>query len=179
MKKSDKIYEEVSKKYTDEEIVEGFVFNESLSASEQKEVDEEFRKIRLERLKSMTDQERLVSNLWRLKYQIKMYLESGDYKEEYSFANQLRRYIEVTQRNNKEIAEDLGIHPTKLSRILHGRENPNVELMYRLEKHSSEEIPAYYWWRLYSRELENTIRTDLSKKVSEASKVKNALEVRA
>lgn len=28
MKKSDKIYEELSKKYIDEEIVEGFVFNE-------------------------------------------------------------------------------------------------------------------------------------------------------
>ena len=179
MKKSDKIYEELKKKYTDEEIVEGFIFNESLSPSEQKEVDEEFRKIRLERLKNMTDQERLVSNLLRLKYQIKMYLESGDYSEEYNFSNLLRRYIEVTQRNNKEIADDLSIHPTKLSRVLHGRENPNVELMYRLEKHSSEEIPAYYWWRLYSRELENTIKTDLGKKVREASKVKNALEVRA
>ena len=43
MKKSNKIYEELSKKYTDEEIVEGFVFNESLSASEQKEVDEELK----------------------------------------------------------------------------------------------------------------------------------------
>ena len=54
MKTSKEIYQELSKKYTDEEIVEGFVFNETLSTSEQKEVNEEFMKIRLERLNSMT-----------------------------------------------------------------------------------------------------------------------------
>lgn len=179
MKESEKIYKKLSEKYTDKEIVDGFVFNETLSHTEQQEVNEEFRKIRLERLQNMTAHERLVSNLLQLKYQIKIYLEKHSYKEEFSFSNQLRRYIQVTQRNNKEVADDLSIHPTKLSRILHGRENPNVELMYRLEKHSAEEIPAHYWWRIYSRELEHMIRTDLHKKVDEANKVKNALEVRA
>lgn len=179
MKESDKIYKKLSKKYTDEEIVEGFVFNETLSPAEQQQVNEDFRKIRLEHLQNRTEHDKLVSNLLQLKYQIKMYLEEHNYKEEFSFSNQLRKYIEVTQRNNKEVANDLSIHATKLSRILHGRENPNVELMYRLEKHSSEEIPAHYWWRIYSRELEHTIRTDLRKKIDEASKVKNPLEVRA
>lgn len=179
MKTSDDIYKELKKKYTDEEIAEGFVFNETLPPAEQAAVDEAFLKIRLERLKNMSDQERLIANLLQFKYLTKRYLEQDEYDEAYSFANQLRKYIKVTNRNNKEIASDLDIHPTKLSRILNDRENPNIELMYRLEKHSSNEIPTYYWWRLYSRELEHRIRTDLQKKMDEASKVKNPLEVRA
>lgn len=179
MKTSDEIYKELKKKYTDEEIAEGFVFNETLSPTEQAEVDEEFLKIRLARLKSMSAKDLLIANLLQFKYLTKMYLEKDEYNEEYSFASQLRKYIKITNRNNKEIAGDLDIHPTKLSRILNDRENPNIELMYRLEKHSSNEIPTYYWWRLYSRELEHKIKTDLKKKMDEAGKVKNPLEVRA
>ena len=51
--------------------------------------------------------------------------------------------------------------------------------MYRLEKHSDGELPAHYWWRLYSRELENQIRTDLDKKMKEGDKVSDYLEIRA
>ena len=48
MSKSEKIYKELSKTYTDEEIVEGFVFNDdSLSKEEQKKVDKEFRELSL------------------------------------------------------------------------------------------------------------------------------------
>ena len=51
--------------------------------------------------------------------------------------------------------------------------------MYRLEEHSGGELPAFYWWRLYSKELEHKIRTDLEKKLEEAKKVKGSLPVRA
>jgi transcriptional regulator with XRE-family HTH domain len=177
MKTSEEIYKELKKKYTDEEIAEGFVFNETLSAGEQAAVNEEFLKIRLERLKSMGAQERLMANLLQFKYSIKMYLEKDEYHEAYTFAKQLRKYIKLTNRNNKQVASELDVHPTKLSRILNNRENPNIELMYRLEKHSSNEIPTHYWWRLYARELEHKIKTDLKKKRDEASKVTNPLEV--
>ena len=70
-------------------------------------------------------------------------------------------------------------HPTKLSRILNEKENPNIELMYRLGKHSDGELPVHYWWRLFSRQLENKIKTDLEKKLDEASKVKGHLDIRA
>ena len=179
MKTSNEIYQELSKKYTDEEIVEGFVFNETLSVSEQKEVNEEFLKIRLERLKSMTPHEILVSNLIQMKILIKQYLHGNKYKEEFSFSSQLKRYIKITQRSNKEIASNLNIHPTQLSRIINRKESPNVELMYRLEKHSDGELPAHHWWRLYSRELEYNIKTDLQKKLQEADKVREMLQISA
>ena len=80
---------------------------------------------------------------------------------------------------DRAIADNLNIHPTKLSRLINGKENPNIELMYRLEEHSGGELPAFYWWRLHAKELEHKIRTDLEKKLEEAKKVKNALHIRA
>lgn len=179
MKKSEKIYKELSKEYTDEEIVEGFVFNEDLDPEEQRRVDEEFRRIRLERLKNMSETDILAANLIKIKLRIKDYFKRSKFEEKFSFSNQLKEYINITKRSNKEIAENLNIHPTKLSRIINGRENPNIELMYRLEEHSNGELPAFYWWKLFSKELEHKIRTDLEKKLEEAKKVTGALNVRA
>lgn len=176
---TEKIYRELREKYTDEEIVDSVLFNEVLSAKEQKEVDEEFRRIRFERLNNMTTKDRLIGDVMQMRILIKKYFHQESYDEQYSFSNQLKRYIKLTNRNNKEIAENLDIHPTKLSRIINGRDNPNIELMYRLEKHSDGELPAHYWWRLYSKELEYQIRTDLEKKLNEASKVTDYLELRA
>lgn len=179
MNKSDKIYTKLSKKYSDKEIVENFVFNETLDPKEQKKVNEEFRKLRLERLKNMSPAEILVSDLMKMKLLIKEYFKKERFDPAYSFANQLRHYISITNRNNKEIADNLSIHTTKLSRILNNKENPNIELMYRLEEHSNGEIPAYYWWRLYARQLEHLIKTDLEKQLTEAAKVKDSLNLSA
>ncbi len=179
MKKSDKIYTELSKRYTDEEIVESFVFNETLDPSEQKKAMEEFRKLRLEQLKNMSETEILTGNLMRMKLLINDYFKTTSYNPTFSFANQFRNYIKISKRSNKEIADDLGIHATKLSRILNEKENPNVDLMYRLEEHSNGELPAFYWWRIHARQLEHKIKTDLQKKMEEALKVKNALKFSA
>ena len=178
MKTNKEIYEELSKQYSDEELVESVYISEDLSPEEQKKVDEEFRKIRLERLKNMTPRDILLSNLLQMKYRMEDYFRQPAFMSVFSFANQLRYYIKISKRSNKEIASNLDIHPTKLSRILNGKENPNVELMYRLEEHSEGELPAYYWWRLFSRELENEIKTDLNAKLTEAQKVKHGLEIR-
>jgi len=78
MKTSEEIYKKLNEKYTDEEIVEGFVFNETLSTTEQQQVDEEFRRIRLDHLKGMSAQDLLVSNLLQFKYLIKMYLKQDE-----------------------------------------------------------------------------------------------------
>ena len=179
MKKSEKIYKELSEKYTDEEIAESFVFNEDLNPEEQRKVEEEFRRIRMERLKNMSESDILTANLIKIKLRIKDYFKRSKFEEKFSFSNQLKEYIKITKRSNKEIAENLNIHQTKLSRVINGKENPNVELMYRLEEHSGGELPAFYWWRLYSKELEHKIRTDLEKKLEEAKKVKGSLPVRA
>jgi plasmid maintenance system antidote protein VapI len=176
--KTEKIYKELRKKYTDEEIVESVLFNEKLGAKEQKDIDEEFKIIRLMHLNNMSAQAKLAGSVFQMKILMKKYFGQEVFNEQYSFSNQLKKYIKLTGRNNKEIAQNLDIHPTKLSRIINGRDNPNIELMYRLEKHSDGELPAHFWWRLYSRELEYQIRTDLKKKLEEAGKVKDYLVIR-
>ena len=176
MKKSEKIYQKLSKLYTDEEIAESFVFNDG---SLDEEEEREFRALRLSQLKRMSESEYLLGNLMKLKLKISKYLSGNKFDETYGFANQLRLYSKIINRTNKEFASDLDIHPTKLSRVINGKENPNIDLMYRLEEHSSGEIPAHYWWRLYSLEREYTIRTDLESKVEASKKVKNPIKLRA
>ncbi len=180
MKSSDKdIYEKLSKTYTDEEIVEGFVFNAQLPEAEQKEAHAEFLKLRLERLKNRTPQQILSNKLMRMKILMQDYFKQTDYDAAFSFSKQLAQYLELTGKSKKAFAEDIGVHPTKLSRLLNDNENPNVELMYRLEKHSNGELPAFYWWRLHARKLEHLIKTDLEKRLAEGEKVKNVLPLRA
>ena len=104
----------------------------------------------MERLKNMDESDILTANLIKIKLRIKDYFKRSKFEEKFSFSNQLKEYIKITKRSNKEIAENLNIHQTKLSRIINGKENPNIELMYRLEEHSSGELPAFYWWRLYN-----------------------------
>lgn len=176
MSKSEKIYKELSKIYTDEEIVESFVFNDdSLSEEDQKKADKEFRALRLERLKNMTAAEILFGNLMRFKLRLRKYLSEHKFSEEYSFGHQLRLYSKIINKTNKAFAEDLGVHKTKLSRIINGRDIPSIDLMYRLEEHSSGEIPAHHWWRIHSLELEHKIKTDLEKRIKESKKVKNQI----
>ncbi|MEN0049317.1 MAG: helix-turn-helix transcriptional regulator [Bacteroidota bacterium] len=175
MKKSNRIYQELSKKYTDEEIVESFVFNETLTPEEQKTVDEAFRKIRLERLKNMSEAEILFGNLMKFKLRLQDYFKRKGFEAPFSFSSQLKNYIRLSKKNNKDFADNIGIHPTTLSRIANGKENPNTALMYRLEKHSNGEIPAHFWWKLHARELEHAIRTDLEQKIQEGEKVKEVL----
>ncbi len=57
MKKVEEVYQELKKRYTEEEIAESFIFSEPLPDLEQKEVIEEFLRIRMERLHSMTEAE--------------------------------------------------------------------------------------------------------------------------
>ena len=54
----------------------------------------------------------------------------------------MKEYIRVVKKTRREIADDLAIHYTKLSRIINDKEEPNIELSYRLEKHSGNLISA-------------------------------------
>lgn len=177
MKKNKKIYEHLSEQYSDEEMVENFVFSEVLDAEEQQRVDEEFRQLRLQRLKEMSPQQQLLGRLMKMKMLMQDYFKIQKFLPEYSFSNQLKYYIKAIGKTHKEFAGDIGLHATKLSRILNGKENPNAELMHRLEKHSSGYLPAFYWWRLHARRLEHLLRTDLEKKLEEGEKVKNPLRL--
>lgn len=178
MKKS-KVYDALNKQYTDEELADSFIFSVDLPKAEERVIQEEFLKLRFERLNAMSVEEKISADLFAFKLRLKNYFNLKKFDNDFTFSNQLKKYVQISRRSHADIASNLGIHKTKLSRLINGREKPNIELMYRLEEHSSKEIPAFYWWRIYARELEFKIKTDYTKMKAEASKVENPLKLSA
>lgn len=175
MNKNEPTYESVSKYLTDEEIVESFVFRSTMTAEEKEAADAEFRKLRFEQLKNMSDEQRLKGELRRMQSLMEDYFKQSTYIVSYSFANQLKAYIGFLKKTHTSFAKDIGIHKTKLSRILNHKENPNIDLMYRLERHSGQMLPAIYWFRLHVKQLEHSIKEDETKRQEAYKKVSNEL----
>lgn len=175
--KKEPTYEELSKVYSDKEIAESFVFRSNMTDEEKEVADAEFKRLRFEQLGNMSDEEILKGELIRMKLLIKDYFEQPDFVEEYSFSNQLRKYIFLLKKTMTAFAHDIDLHKTRLSRILNNRESPNIELMYRLEHHSGMMIPATYWYRLFTKKQEEEIKSDSKKRTAESQRVKNELKI--
>lgn len=175
-KKKEPTYKGLNKKLSKEELVESYVFRGTLSGEEKKNADKEFLRLRLQKLKEKSDEQILQGELIRMKLLMQDYFSQSIYEEKYSFASQLKNYIEIIKKTHTEFASDIDIHKTKLSRILNKRENPNIELMYRLELHSDKIIPATYWYKLHSLKLEHEIKVDDDKRAAEYKRVKNVLK---
>lgn len=174
-KKNEPTYEKLSKSLTDEEIAQSYVLRSKMTEEEKLHADAEFKKLRLEKLASMSDEQILQSELIRMKLLMKDYIEQSEFLASFSFANQLKKYIELLRLSHAQFARDIDIHRTKLSRIINSKENPNIELMYRLEIHSGAMIPATYWYRLYTKQIEEEIKTNQERRAIESEKVKNEL----
>ena len=172
-----KIYQELSKELTDKEIAEAMLIPEDLTEAEQKQADKELLAIRFEILRKQTEQQRIFSDLLRFKFQLEDYLKIGVYNESHSFGTYLNEYVRILKKTKKELAEDLGIHYTKLSRIFNDKDDPNIELTYRLEKHSGELIRAILWWKILVTKQEYEIRKDEKTRSREWEKVQNIVLV--
>ena len=170
-----KIYQKLRKQYTDEEIADSMLIPADLTEKEKQELSEEMRKIRMQKLQETTEEERILSDVMRLRFQIEAYLKQEKFSFEKTFGKYVKEYIRVVKKTRKEIAEDLSIHYTKLSRIINDREEPNIELCYRLEKHSGNLIKAELWWKLIIKKQEFIILQDKETRKEEQKKVKNSL----
>ena len=89
------------------------------------------------------------------------------------FSHFLAQYISIVDQKKYEFANALCIHQTTLSRILNQKEDPNVELMYRLEKHSCEVITAMHWWKIVEKHTAYLIMTNSIDRKREWRKVKS------
>jgi len=167
------IYNQLSKKYSDKELAEDFVFPDELTGIAKQEADKEFVRLRMELLKNRTQKDKIFSDLVRLQLLIKDYIKLEAYNHSQSFGFYLNEYITIVKKRKKEFAQDLNIHYTRLSRILNNREEPNIEICYRLEQHSGELIPALLWWKLMIKKQEYLILQDHETRKIEAAKVKN------
>ena len=174
-----KLYEKLSKKYTKEELVEAFVFPSDMSEEEEQEANRQFREERLRKLANRTPEEKILSGLLRIKYQMKDYINRNQYDPEKTAVHFLNDYLKVIDKKQKDLASDIGIHVTRLSRILNGKEKLSLSIAYRLEAHSGDLIPAIMWWKLVQKEVEQEIKTDEEKRQEEKEKVKNIVYQRA
>ena len=172
---NEKIYKKLRKRYTDEEIAESMVLPSEMTAAEKEQSEKEIRSYRLNQLRNMTEEDRIISDVMRLKFQIENYLVAEKFSSEKTFGKYLKEYIRILKKSRTEISKDLSIHYTKLSRIINDKEEPNVELSYRLEKHSGNLISAKSWWKLIIKKQEFKIEQDEKTRKSEHKKVKNYL----
>ena len=173
---TEKLYKELSKQCTAKELAEAYVFPHGLSKEEKAIADKVLVRFRMELLKNRTEADKIYSDLVRLWILIKDYVKAGIYNPSQSFGFYLGEYITAVRKSKKEFAQDLNIHYTRLSRILNNREEPNIEMCYRLEKHSGELIPALLWWKLMIMKQEYLILQDSETRKIEAAKVSNALK---
>lgn len=165
------LYKKLREQYTEEEIVESMHIPGEVSQEEK----EAFAKWRMERWNNRSSEEILLGKLLSLKYQIKAYIESSQIDKEKSLGWFLKKYIEISGKSSKEIGKDIGIHPSRLSRILNNKERFGKIIAYRLEGHSGELIPAIYWWKLVKKEEEQEILSSKKERKAEHLKVKNKL----
>ncbi|MFK7905486.1 MAG: hypothetical protein AB8B69_10195 [Chitinophagales bacterium] len=171
----EKKYQELREEYTDKEIAESMMIPADLSEEEANESRKELRELRFEKLRNMTESQRLFSDLMRLKIQMENYIEKEEYNEAKSFGVYLEEYIRILKTSKKKFSEDIKVHNTRLSRLLKGKEDLNIDIAYRLEKHSGGVIAAISWWKLLTKKQEYEIITNVKRKKEEGNKVANAL----
>ena len=177
MKKYEKIYHELRKEYTDEEIAESILIPADLTAEEKAAADEEMKAFRFKLLQEQTEEQRIFSELVRLEFLIADYVKSASYHAKNNFSFYLKAYINIFRRTKKQLSEELAIHYTKFSRFINDKELPNVAFLYRLEAHSGGLISALLWWKLVNKKQEFLIKQNKTDRAREAARVKNALKM--
>ena len=176
IKKNQKNYKIAIKDLSKQEVAESIVISNPKSTSKKEHKD--FLKKRLELMNSRTKDEITISSLLQFKYEVEMYLELGQYNSDYSFANCLKRYMQIVHRSSKDLTEELSIHKTKLSRILNEREDANPKLSYKLEKHSGQLLPAIFWWKLITIKKEDEIISNKKERKEASRNIKSIVKLR-
>jgi plasmid maintenance system antidote protein VapI len=171
--KYDKIYRKLRTQFSDEEIVDSMLIPADLTEREKQELASEMKEIRMHRLGETTEEDRIMSDVMRLRFQMESYLNQGKFSFEKTLGKHLKEYIRIVKKTRRELAEDLSIHYTKLSRIINDKEEPNIELCYRLEKHSGNMIKTELWWKLIIRKQGFIISKDEGTRRVEQKKVRN------
>ena len=102
MSKDIEYYNKLSKEYSLKELAQTTHVPKDLTSSERKESDETLRKFRFHLLGAQTENQRLYSDLLRLKYQIINFLDNEDYDGKHSFATYLEEYVRILKKSKKK-----------------------------------------------------------------------------
>ena len=145
-------YKKLSKRFTPEELVDGFVFPVKLTAKQKKEAAEQLAAARKKTQAEMTDETKFSLTAFHIRFRIEDYLESKEFDPELTFGSFLKRYIELLEKKRKEFAEEISIDETLLSQLINGHRLPPDYIAIRLELYSDNKIPATHWLRLVEKQ---------------------------
>ena len=158
MDKNNQAYKKLKEQFSIDELGDSVMLPDAINEIEEKEINKELAALRMQRKESMTEKEQLLASLLHLKYKLKQLLNQN--KVSLKFGDILKSYIKLIKRNQKQFAEEIGIHPSRLNRIIKGKEKIGKAIAYRLENHSGDIIPAIYWWKVMQKEIESEILTE-------------------
>lgn len=159
-------------------IIEHSIPPHGLSKQQKQKADEELKKLRFERLQQVGKEQKIYAELISLKYAIIDYLESGVFSEQYLFSEILKRYVSILNSSRRKLADDLGIHETKFSRLINNKENPGIGILYRIEEHSNSLLPAALLWQLVTKKMIVEIENNHKEKRKQSKLVKNKLNLK-
>lgn len=171
MNEKEQIYKSLQEKYSQGELADAILLSDSSVSENAIKAKEEFVKLRMARKNNLTEKEQLYSNILTLKYNMKSYLSKHQFNSKNTFGDYLRTYLKVVGRTQKRLAEEINIHPSRLSRIIKGKEPVGKSLAYRLEEHSGTLIPAIFWWKIFQLEVEQEIMTAKEERIIEKKHV--------
>ncbi len=149
-----------------------------LKESEKERADKELRSLRLKSLKKLNETQKVYADLVSLKYSIIDYLDIGVFSEDYLFSEFLKKYVSIINITRRKLAEDIGVHETKFSRIINNKENPGIGFLYRIEEHSSSLLPASLLWQLVTKKIIVEIDEDTKERRKQSKRVKNRLQLK-
>lgn len=72
--KSEEIYQKLKEQYSDQEIADSMLIPADLTAEEKQSLAEEMKAIRMQKLREMTEEDRILSDVMRLRFQIESYI---------------------------------------------------------------------------------------------------------
>ena len=171
-------YNKLRKKFTPEELVDMFVFPVKLTAKQKKEAAKQLAEARKKTQQEMTEDDRLISGLWQLRFRMENYLESKEYNPELTFGHFIKKYVELLDKKRKTFAEEISIDETLLSQLINMHRLPPDYVAIRLEIHSNNMIPAAHWIKLVEKQRLHEIATDKELRKKERPFVHGKLTIR-
>jgi plasmid maintenance system antidote protein VapI len=171
-------YKKLLKKYTPEELAEGFVFPVKLTAKQKKEAAEQLAAARKKVQESMTEETKISLELYHLRFHIEDYLESKEFNPGLTFGSFLKKYVEFFDKKRKDFADEISIDETMLSQLINNHRQPPDYIAIRLEIHSNNIVPAVYWIRLVEKQRLHEITTDKELRKKEKKFVHGILAIK-
>lgn len=154
-----------NKQFSKAEIAEAHIISENITGKEREEMLLEFGALRRQMVASLSNEQRLLSAILQLRFQIEDHIKKQVADKSFTFGFFLKEYISRLQLKNKEFAEQIGIEPTEVSQLLNAHRKPNDRILIRLEIHSNKNIDALLWYKIVEKEKEFELvhNTDLRK----------------